>query len=163
MTNYNVKKAKLIDRYSMEIEYDEEETTVNELAKKCRREVHPDLIAAFDNLTAHLPLICELVDPVIFKPNDELIHIMLGSYMVTGFSIGGENEHEGVVLIGRKTLGNKKVINLVSPFTKWEDEHSPYKYSSELSAAISRAENEVIAYLQGKFAPKKQLELELAS
>lgn len=174
MKTYNVKKAKLIDRIFLEVELEEiiktedgEEvnTCTNDVAKKCRQEVHADLIAAFDALTPHLPLMCELADTMIFKPTDELLQPIITSYSVTGFSIGGNDEHEGVTLIGRKTLGTKKVLNLVAPFTKWEEEHiENYRYAHELKAAIFHACDEVLEYVvNGKVAPAKQLELPLAS
>src|SRR4051812_41190153 len=115
MTSYNIIKAKLVDRLFVEAEFneviqtkdgDEVDTVIDEGAKKCRRIAHPDLVAAFDALTPHLPLLCEVLGEDKLLEADD---VKLESFTVTGFTIGGEGEHEGVTLIGRKKLKSGKV------------------------------------------------------
>lgn len=169
-TTYIVKKAKLVDRLFLEVELEkivkiqegeEINTTVNEVIEKCRQQVHPDLIAAFDALIPHLPQLCELdVHMNLLDPSD----FLLSSFKVTGFSIGGNDEHEGVTLIGRKNLKTGKVLNLVAPFTKWEDEHEPYRFAGALYDAIAKCDYEIQQYLfHSKVAPPVQLELNLTT
>jgi hypothetical protein len=161
-----IKKAKLTSLAGLEVEFEEKITTAEgetftiEGTKKCTYSPHSDLYGRFDRLKIHLAALCEQVSEAELADQRE-DHPALGKLKVTGFAIGGENEHEGVTLIGRKGLANNRVLNLVSPFTKWEDEHNGYKWSYELGSIIQECQSEVEQYLDGKKAPKVQLELGL--
>ena len=79
----------------------------------------------------------------------------VGAMQCNGFSIGGEDEYEGVVLIGQRFLENNRVLNLVSPFVKWWDPNMPYAFADELHDIITKCKHEVIAFLvDGKRAPE---------
>lgn len=79
-------------------------------------------------------------------------------YSVTGFSLAGEGENEGVVLIGQKRLENKMVLNLIAPFSKF----SEYKYGAELSLLINKCIEETELYLfDGKCAEPSTNQLDL--
>lgn len=110
---------------------------------------HADLISAFDKLVKHLAALCE-------QPENEQ---NLSTLTATGYTIGGEDEHEGVTLIGQKRLAHNRVLNLVSPFTKWQDEHNGYRYAAELHKAIWDCETHLEEYLEGKAAPAAQLKM----
>jgi hypothetical protein len=177
-----IKKAKLNSVGYLEVEFEqkvtseENETFVIEAAQKCTWSPHNDLLILLDLLKPHLAVLCEQVENMLEITSHENIslvdelflgketvnqpHPILSKLKVTGFTIGGSDEHEGVTLIGRRMLANNRVLNLVSPFCKWEDEHNGYEYSYELAAIISNLQNEVIEYLNGKKAPAVQLSLE---
>ena len=80
-------------------------------------------------------------------------------FTVTGFSIGGSGDNEGVTLIGQKKLSTEKILNITTPFEKWEG--SEYSFISELADAIESCKHEVEQYLNGKMAPPAQQELDL--
>lgn len=162
-----IKKAKVVNGSYLEVEYDNKQmstdgdgdtTFTDTLTFSGGQKVHADLLNAFDALTIHLAVLCEQVEFKVAFDEPSL----LSRFSVTGFSIGGSGEHSGVTLIGRKDLKSKKVLNLCAPFTKYDPETSDYEYCSELYSIVSMACGEVVAYLEGKHEPSKQMKLELA-
>jgi hypothetical protein len=163
----HIKKAKIKEE-KLICEYTESrEGGVDKISKECGETVHQDMVDAFRKLDVHVAIICEQVveqDDFVseddrFSDADKKISTAI---WCTGYSIGGEDEHEGVTLIGRRDLTSGKALNLVAPFTKWDDEHNQYTYGYELKNLISACNREVKAYLfEGKYAPDPQMELDL--
>ena len=110
--------------------------------------VHGDLKAAFKALTGHMAILCELREAREESAPQELND--LNTVEVTGYSIGGTDEDEGVTLIGKRFLKSKKVLNLIAPFTKFANENEEYPYSYELMGAINLCGYEVEQYLTAK-------------
>ena len=110
--------------------------------------VHGDLKAAFKALTGHMAILCELREAKEESAPQELND--LNTVEVTGYSIGGTDEDEGVTLIGKRFLKSKKVLNLIAPFTKFANENEEYPYSYELMGAINLCGYEVEQYLTAK-------------
>lgn len=165
MEKRRIRKAKLKNR-SLEVELTETISTeqgdvTNEVIMKCAGLAHDDLKKAFDRLSLHMIVICdlrksEMIDQSTFDSEDI---DDFNDYEVKGFSLGGEDEHEGVVLIGSRKFKSGKVLNIVTPFTRFADENDPYDFESELYNDIQAAVYEVEQYLfEGKYAIK-QLEL----
>lgn len=156
-----IKKAKLNSVANMEIDY--EESSVNtegeritfEITKKCLYPPHNDLLLTIDALKPFVAELCELIEGDCNEDNP-----VLSKIKVTGYVIGGADEHEGVTIIARKQLAHNKVLNLVTPFTKWVDEHNGYDKSYQMASAIRECDDEVMKYLDGKQAPKAQMEIE---
>ena len=168
MGTITVKKAKLRG-HSLEVEMQEElvvegsGSVTNEITKKCNTLVHEDLKKALSKLKLHLIVICDLRHADIIHNADEFDQIDLEQfkeYEVTGFSIGGEDDNEGVVLIGSRKFSSGKVLNIVTPFTKYVDENDPYVFASELSLDIASAVYEVEQYLFHDKYAVKQLEMD---
>lgn len=165
-----IKKSKLNSVGYLEVEFEqkvvseENETFTIEAAQKCTWTPHPDLFILLDKLKPHLAVLCEQVENMLeiasYEEAFAVPHPMLSKLKVTGFTIGGSDEHEGVTLIGRRMLAGNKVLNLVSPFAKWEDEHNGYEHAYDLAIIISNLRLEVTEYLNGKMAPSVQLSLE---
>jgi hypothetical protein len=165
-----IKKAKLNSLSYMEVEYEnkfvthEDETFIVEATEKCSWPPNNDLLVCLDRLKPHLAVLCEQVENMLeiesYQGAFETPHPILAKLKVTGFTIGGSDEHEGVTLIGRRILAGNRVLNLVSPFCKWEDEHNGYANSYELAVLIKDLQEEVCLYLEGKKAPAVQLSLE---
>ncbi len=160
-----IKKAKIESGIYLSVEIIETVTTpdnvvTNEVSKKLKHAVHEDMITAFRNLVPHLAVMCEVVES-----NTDFQTIcdmpVLDKLMVTGYSLGGDGDHAGITLIGQRKLKNNRVLNLCSPFIKFDDEHSPYPF--DLWGAFCHADHEVQEYLNGKFAPTKQQQLELTT
>lgn len=183
----SIRKAKL-DKYGcLTITYDkiithESGPVVNNLTQNDGHKAHPDLLAAFHKLNRHMALVCEQVrktDEPFSKKKMKITssvnggeemdatdlfginaedHGILSRIKVTGFSLS-ENA-EGVTLIGMRKLASGQVLNLISPFIKYED------YNDEtLPMQISDAESEVLQYLDGKYSEEvdeNQLEMEFS-
>lgn len=168
----NILKAKLIrDSKHLEVEFEEmfvveepnddgevvEKTVTNELKALFRHEAHGDLFQAYDNLTKHLAAICEIIEP--WTLNSEDVEMLIRDITVTKISLGGEDDYAGVTLVGQKKLSTGKVLNLVAPFTVFDPELSDYMHASRLYKDVQEVIEEVDAYIGGKRAPVKQLEL----
>jgi hypothetical protein len=154
-----IKKVALKDRqitigYEEVIEDPEHGPSINELTLKGGYPVHQDLIDAMKGLNHHLMDICEQNHIALDEESQKRI---TANIVVTGYSIGGSDEDEGVVLIGQRGLDNGQVLNLISPFTKWE---SDYKGATDLYGEIAMVNQECIAYINGKHAPNPQLEMD---
>lgn len=152
-----IKKVKLNKDSTLQIHYDEiiegEAAGVNKLVIDSTFKAHEDLVNSLSALRKHLMLICE-------QAKTETSSV-INSIKVTGYVIGGEDEEsEGVTLIGQRTLTGNKILNLVSPFTKFNDESSDYKSLSDLVGDVGMVEAEALEFLRGKHAPDAQLEME---
>lgn len=135
----------------------DDKSTTNDYVATLRRRVHPDMVEALASLRKHVVELCELGEYPTF---DDIPERLLGAIEVTGISIGGSGEHEGVTIIAKRKLRNNRILNLVTPFTKFEDEHSPYKYELDLSCCVGVVVDEARQYLNGKFAPDAQIKME---
>jgi len=159
MSNVKIKKAKIKDELFLEVEFNED------LPGHCKKDtkltstipVHQDLKDAFRKLHVHLAILC---DEVTAPKKKDFDTAEFSDFDVRGFSISGNDDSEGVTLSGYKE-GKYGIVNLNSPFTKWES--SEYPFTSELSENIEKALYEVDQYLfNGKRAPEKQLEMDFA-
>lgn len=142
--------------------------TENDMGGTFKRVVHADLRAALDAFIPHLLLITEVKEAVEFEGVDLDVFDKFGvpgcaPYTVTGIAIGGEDEHQGVTIIGRKALRNRKVLNIIAPFTKFQGiEGEPrYAMADELWSAYIALEKEVGLFLDhGKCAPDPQMAMD---
>ena len=116
-----------------------------------------DLKTSFDKLHVHLAILC---DEVTTPKKKDFDAAEFEGFTVRGFSIGGNDENEGVTISGSKD-GKFGLVNLNTPFAKFDHNNSEYPFTSELGDAIQSAIYEVEQYLfEGKRAPEKQLEME---
>jgi hypothetical protein len=159
----DIKKIKMITPFEFKIEYEEvlrdenEKPVILEISKVMRFEAHEDLLNALKNMTIHLSALCEFHEFLIAKEAPELIE----KFETTGVSWGGHGEYCGVTIVGKKQLKENRVLNLVSPFCMFQNENSFYEFDYELMVDASILHGEILNYLDGKYAPSKQLELEL--
>lgn len=126
---------------------------------------HMDLYKAMDKLKVHLCLITEMVEvfnlpylkektiSTAFQEEEFYDDFSFFKFKCTGFTLSSE----GVVLTGNKTLGTKKVLNMVTPFTLLNAD-SDYDYAGELDVHIDDVVNEVQLLLNGKVG-NEQLDL----
>lgn len=155
--NVKIKKAKIKDDLFLEVEYVE---TLPHHSKKdtklsCTVPIHDDLKASFERLHKHLAIICdEVKTPTKGKYDQE----DYPGFSVRGFSIGGNDENEGITISGSKE-GQYGTVNLNTPFTKFDT--SDYPFASQLGEDVQLALNEIDLYLfEGKKAPERQLEMD---
>lgn len=155
-----IHKIKLKDGCAI-VDYDEvsEEGKVTEVTKKSPYLVTDDFKSALDRFKAHLAKICDLKEAGLISDEDlsydkEDLEVI----KVTGITISGNDESEGIVIVGQKEIGNK-VLKLTSPFTKFTDDHEPYPHEHQLYEDAVHACYEAELYLfEAKYAVK-QLEL----
>jgi hypothetical protein len=155
--NVKIKKAKIKDNLFLEGEYTE---TLPGHSKKdskfsCTVPVHEDLKLAFQKLHTHLAI---LTDEVTTPKKKDFESCEFPEFEVRGFSIGGSDENEGVTISGSKE-GKYGLVNLNTPFCKWEN--AEYPFSRELTNEVYSAIHEVEAYLfEGKRAPETQMSMD---
>lgn len=160
MENVKIKKAKIKDDLFLDVEFTEELPGHSKKDTKlsCTVPVHDDLKDAFKKLHVHLALLC---DETKVKKGEDVSTIEIAGFDVRGFSISGNDENEGVTISGYKE-GKYGIVNLNTPFTKWEG--SDYPFPSELAEHVQAAVYEVEQYLfEGKRAPEKQLEMDFGN
>ena len=158
-SNVKIKKAKIKDGLFLDVEFTEELPGHSKKDTKlsCTIPIHEDLKNAFINLHKHLAVLC---DEVPTPKKKDFSTSEFASFKVNGFSIGGNDENEGVTISGNKE-GTYGFVNLNTPFKKWMDEE--YPFINDLGLDVNRAINEVELYLfEGKRAPEQQLEMDFA-
>ena len=109
--------------------------------------IHKDLRAAFNELIPHLAFLCEQKEADGKDSIDELPEEIFSTFEVTGYTVSGSDDNEGVVLVGKRFLKSKKVLNLIAPFTMFNNENEEYTYAFELEQAIEACSYEVEQYL----------------
>lgn len=152
-----IKKASIKDDLFLYVEYSEELQGHSKKDTKlsCTVPVHEDLKDAFQKLHKHLAIIADYETAP--KKSTTFQETEYSKFGVRGFTIGGNHENEGVTISGYMQ-GNYGMVNLNTPFTKFEG--AEYPFLSELNMDVSACINEVEEYLfNGKRAPEKQLEL----
>ena len=93
--------------------------------------IHKDLRAAFNELIPHLAFLCEQKEADGKDSIDELPEEIFSTFEVTGYTVSGSDDNEGVVLVGKRFLKSKKVLNLIAPFTMFNNENEACNYEVE--------------------------------
>lgn len=109
-----------------------------------------DLTNAFKELVPHMAFLAEQRESNLLDRMDELPDTIYNVLEVTGYSVGGSDDSEGVTLTGKRFLKSKKVLNLNAPFTMFNNENEEYTYAFELQQTIEACEFEVQEYLFNK-------------
>lgn len=153
-----IQNAKIRSRLFLSYAYTAKENEVeNKIKQDSDAPIHEDLERAFDNLVAHFIIITEeqeVTDKlrnVITRPHNEdfiLPEDIEKKYKVTGISITGSEDNEGVVISGMKFLKTGKSVSFSTPDKKFDDEE--YEFSQELYDAVEHLKNEVLEYMDGK-------------
>lgn len=104
-------------------------------------QAHPDLVAAVQNLSYHLAEICEIETQGDFSGP---------MVTATGFTLGGDGDHAGMVIIGNRKLANNRVLNLVTPFVKFDPDFEPYAECHKLFGLVLAAQAEAEKYITGE-------------
>ena len=137
-------------------------TVTNEISKKCKMIVHNDFVEALKGLKVHFALLCDLREvngfPVDYGDNIENFdhETYLDKITITGITLGGEDESAGVVIIGQKELPGGSILNIVTPFTRFD---SDYNYCNPLEQAVNSVVYEAEQYLFEQKWGVKQLEI----
>ncbi len=165
-----IKKAEI--RGSIFLSYEFEQTDVNvknNIKTSSDAPIHDDLRTAFRKLIPHFAFICEeITDQEAIKmailnhehylgDKDKSPDERFFKYRVFGFSLKDNKGLQLLELKGAKRLENNEEIS----FSTFEiDIDDPdYVFHTNLVNAIEELKEEVLAYMQGKCAPKAQQEL----
>lgn len=123
---------------------------------KCDQLVHTDFITAMQRLKIHLVKLCYLQEgkDMAIESFDQALHLV--SFSISGISVGGSDENEGVTITGQQTLPNGKILNLNSPFTKYAGDSEDYAFGEDLALDVAALLHEADLYLNhGKYAAKE--------
>ena len=160
MHNVKIKNAEIKDSLFLKGSYVEDLPghSKNKLTFDRTVPIHNDLVDAFAKLNKHFAILTDgLTLPAKVKSLAAWEDESLEKFFVSGFSIKGNNESEGVVLHGRND-GTYGDFPLSTPFQKWEA--SEYTHIGDLGSDINTCIYEVEQYLfHGKKAPENQLAL----
>lgn len=141
------------------IEADKTSTDVTEIH---RAPAHIDFRAAVQSLAIHFAILADYVAPKQVKMIDKYEPKLIEGFIVSGYSIGGDEDDRGITITGHKLKSNGKAIILNTPFTRFvEAEESQYQFIDHLEGRIAEVEREVNLYIGGKRAPEPQLSLDL--
>jgi hypothetical protein len=151
--NTTIKKAQIKDGNYLSVEYTEQQADgFSTIKKDCKIAVHIDLKNAFKELDKHLANLS--------YQHDDKGDLCTNTISCKGFSIGGSGDSEGVTLTGVRTLENDKILNISSPFQRFDSDYFDYDFISDLIDCLDKCKEEVNAYLfAGKHEEDNQLEL----
>ena len=130
----------------VEEQYNEQGDFIRALEKKVKLRnqwVHVDALKIFDQLRAHMALICEMqqMEPDYDDPMAELQPDDIApSIFVKSVQLTGGNENLRVTLFGFKTLAHENTLDLKSPAIRLDD--MDYPFVEQLLQLISDLESE---------------------
>ncbi len=154
----SIKKFKLENDGTSVVDFEEvvgEESRTEKGNREMAYEAHDDLVKSLAALDIHLAVICDEGDYTAFEENPESLEI----FKTTGIVLSGSDDNVAVMLIGRKKLKTGDSLNLLTPLTKLSSAKTKYKYADTLDNSINTLLFEVEALMNGKHAPKRQMEI----
>jgi len=163
MSKITIKSAKLVKGKTLECTYSKtEDSDTIEITENHTAEIHKDLKATFDAIAIHFALLSDQIPVDQVKYINKYDKKLVEKFEVRGFSIGGKEGEEGVVIMGHKILRNGKALGLNTPFERIDiTTELRYTFMDDLQTCLNDAEREIILYINGdKFAPDNQTELE---
>src|SRR3954468_1654574 len=116
-----IEKAKIVKGETVEVHYIEinDKGDRAKMSKSLKAPMHDDLKQAFKNIAIHLAIMTGYVATKQVKdietPKEELTE----GFIVTSYSIGGNEEDQGVVISGHKKLPSGKAVILNTPFERF--------------------------------------------
>lgn len=168
--NIVIKKAAIRNSIFLTYEFDQHDADVkNGIKTSSDAPIHDDLRAAFRALIPHFAFICEeitnedLVKAAIERPESYLedrensASLDFFKFYVNEFSIMDKKGLNFVTISGNKQLTDGDVVSFSAPAIDLDGGN--YKFMYELKEAVEVLKREVLAYMQGKQAPKAQLEM----
>lgn len=154
MSDIKIHKMKLVKGgEKLNVAYEDMGDCPSDDDKTCRNPCHKDLIEATQALRVHLAVITEYIpEKNAFKNED------IDNFVVTGYSIGGNEESPGIIITGYRLTKKGKTVTLNTPFTRFEeDDNTRYTHMDDLMRKITVIEKEIIRYLkEGKKAEDPQ-------
>lgn len=168
--NINIKKASIRGSLFLNYEFEQSDLGVkNNIKTSSDAPIHDDLRMAFRSLIPHFAFVCEEIknealvkkaikDPEAYlsdresAPDDSFF-----KYRIFGFSVRDNKGQELLEISGAKQLENREEISFSTYDIDLGD--NEYPFVSELNIVVETLKEEVLAYMQGKSAPKAQMEM----
>lgn len=120
---------------------------------------HADLCDLFNDLRPHLAILTEQVEAgqlaKLKKMKPDAIDEVVSNYTVSSISL--EKTGQGATISGNKKMKTDKVLNLNTPFQKYDDS---YEHSGAMKIIIDAILFETEAYFAGKAAPSNQVKMD---
>jgi len=146
MNEIKIKKVKLIKSgEKLEVAYQETGDIKSDVDKTCENPCHLDLKNAVAGLAVHLALLTDYINIKRAGDKEEI-----DKFVVTGYSIGGKEDEEGIVITGYRKTPSGKTVTLNTPFLRLEQDDDGYFLISDLTSKIDSIKQEVFLYLDGK-------------
>lgn len=168
--NIVIKNAAIRSSLFLSYEFEQKDLDVNNTIKTSSdAPIHDDLRNAFRALIPHFAFICEeitdesLVEKVIGDPEMYLADRetaptdVFFKFMVQSISILDKKGLNFITISGSKQLTTLDSISFSAPAIDLDG--GSYKFRIELADAVDVLKKEVLAYMQGKQAPKTQMEM----
>lgn len=163
MSTIKITKAKLTkERLSINYTKTRDDGSHSETSENPEWEVHPDLKSALGLLAIHMAIMTDYVTNKQVKNIEKHDSELCKDFTISGYSIGGDEGDEGIVISGHKILKNGKALILNTPFARFEEgDETRYAFMEDLMNCVSRIEKEVLSYLDGsKKASPAQMQME---
>lgn len=165
-----IKKAGITSGLFLSYEFEQTDSNVKNINKtKSDLPIHEDLRKAFRALIPHFVFICEeITDEVIIEKaindydsyldsQDTSSYPEFFKYFVSDFTLAGKGDNIKLKISGSKSLESFEHISFTAPEINLDS--TKYKFVEDLKEAVDVLKHEVIAYMEGKHAPKAQLEM----
>jgi len=147
-----IEKAKLVKGETLDYTYTktDDKGAKSKGSESLKAPIHADLKQAFENLGIHLAVMCGYVASKQVKDIETPKPELYEGFHVTSYSIGGDEDDQGVVISGHKLLPDGKAVILNTPFRRFtESEQSRYVFMDDLQERLDRLDTEVRAYVDG--------------
>lgn len=165
-----IKKAGITSGLFLSYDFEQTDSNVKNINKtKSDLPIHEDLRKAFRALIPHFVFICEeitdeaLIEYAINNYEEYLddkeasLHPEFFKYNVSDFELKGKGDAEKLKISGSKGLESFESISFTAPEIILDS--TKYKFIEALKDTVEVLKQEVIAYMEGKHAPKAQLEM----
>lgn len=158
--NITIRKIKITKLKNFKVGYNEindkglinaaHDTQFNNMA-------HPDLIDAFDLMIPHFLMLAELGDEIkhdkiMGMPAKEQLHTIrtaLKHYHVSAVHISGDEDKDGIIITGQRSVHKSKSYNINTPFYTWK-EIEQLSTATYIDSAIRNLTKETEQYIKGK-------------
>jgi hypothetical protein len=122
--------------------------------------IHEDLVEAFRRLNRHLACIDGGFKYIEFSNVDDLENNEIsGQYSVMGIKMSGTEDDQKVQLTGQKYSTEVQGWHDINTCKVLLESFSSYKWYNELKEAADAIRSEVEQYMQGKCAPREEVEV----
>jgi len=165
-----IKKAGIVSSLFLSYEFEQTDSNVKNINKtRSDLPIHDDLRKAFRQLIPHFVFICEeitdetLIEKAINNYEDYLedketsLFPTFFKYYVSDFEIKGKGDAEKLKISGSKGLESFETISFTAPEIILDS--TKYKFVEDLKETVELLKSEIIAYMEGKHAPKQQTEM----
>ncbi len=165
-----IKKAGVTSGLFLTYEFEQTDSNVKNINKtKSDLPIHDDLRKAFRALIPHFVFICEEItdEELILKAinnydeyledKETSLYPEFFKYYVSDFTLAGKGDNIKLRISGAKSLESFESISFTAPEIILDS--TKYKFVEDLKDAVEVLKHEVIAYMEGKHAPKAQMEM----